>query len=215
MKLASKMFALTALAVACSAASAQQSAPLTVTGNITPPGCTASIGNGGTFDYSAIVASTLSNNADGTRLPDAPLTTFNISCLGAAQVAWTIKDNQPGTTYWTADAQNMGLGKDTAGNKIGTYTVRLSSPVLDGANAWVMYTTNSGVNWTSQNRSGYMMRPDQQYSYSKTGNANTVDKGSVFSGDMQVYTYIAPKNKLDTTGAIDLQGSSTINLTYL
>jgi type 1 fimbria pilin len=120
MKLASKMFALTALAVACSAASAQQSAPLTVTGNITPPSCTASMSNDGAFKYADIDATTL-NDGSTTVLPNSPFATFNISCLGAAQVSWAITDNRAGTSYLTSDTGYFGLGTDTDGHKIVVY----------------------------------------------------------------------------------------------
>jgi type 1 fimbria pilin len=102
MKLVSKMFALTALAVACSAASAQQAAPLTVTGNITPPACTASMSNDGAFKYGDIDASKL-HDTTTTSLPQPPIATFKISCLSAAQVAWAIVDNQPDSSYFTND----------------------------------------------------------------------------------------------------------------
>jgi len=216
MKLASKMFALTALAVACSAASAQQTAPLTVTGNITPPGCTASMSNGGAFDYADIDATGLSDASTGTTLPAAPTATFNITCLGKAQVGWSIVDSQSDSPYFTNDTGKFGLGKDKDGNKIGSYMVIMSSPVLDGAAAFAMRSSNAGGTWASLERSGYVLRPGNNlYTYSKTGASNSVDKASSFTATMSLSTVIAPKSTLNTTDAIDLQGSSTINLTYL
>ena len=217
MKFASKMFTLTALALACSAASAQQSAPLTVTGNITPPGCTASMSNDGTFKYPDIDASTL-NDTSGKQLDALPTSTFSISCLGAAQVAWSITDNRADSPYWTDDAGYMGLGKDKDGNKIGEYFLKMSQPVLDSTNAFVVYSNNGGVRWDNRERNGYMLRRNQLYTYtynSGGGDSSILQRGKLFSATMAVYTTIAPKNTLNTTGAIDLDGSSTINLTYL
>jgi len=214
MKLASKMFALTALAVACSAASAQQTAPLTVTGNITPPACTASMSNDGAFKYADTDASSL-NDTTTTSLPNSRTATFNISCLSAAQVAWTIVDNRQDSSYLTSDTGYLGLGKDSDGNKIGSYLVRMSQPFLDGAAAYAMRSTNNGATWAYLERANYIMRPTNLYSYSKTGNANTLDKGSVFSANIVVYPTIAPKSTLNTSNAIDMDGSATINLSYL
>jgi len=216
MKLASKMFALTALSVACSAASAQQTAPLTVTGNITPPACTASMSNDGAFKYSDIDAVSLSDANTGTVLPASPAATFNISCLGASQVAWAIVDNRSDSPYFTSDTGMFGLGKDKDGNKIGSYLVRMNQPTLDGANAYAMRSSDGGKTWAYLERNGYVMRPGTNlYTYSKTGNWNSLDKGSVFSASMLVYPTIAPKGTLNTSDEIDLDGSTTINLSYL
>jgi len=214
MKLVSKMFALTALAVACSAASAQQSAPVTVTGNIAPPGCTASMSNGGAFNYADIDATGL-NDASTTNLPTSPTATFSISCLNAAQVSWAIVDNKKDSSYLTSDTGYMGLGTDGDGNKIGSYLVRMNNPFLDGAAAYAMKSTDGGVTWAYLERNGYIIRPAQVYTYSKTGNWNALDKGKEFAASVIVYPTIAPKSTLNTTTAIDLQGSATLNLSYL
>jgi len=216
MKLASKMFTLTALAIACSAASAQQTASVAVTGNITPAACTASMSNDGAFKYADIDSTGLSNAGTGTVVsPAAPPATFNITCLGASQVAWSLTDNRSDSPYFTSDAGYMGLGKDKDGNKIGAYMLRMSNPVLDGTNVYVMYSTDGGTTWTYRERGGYVLRKSQLYSYSKTGSFNTLDKGSIFNGTMAITTTIAPKSTLNTTDVIDLDGSSTLNLSYL
>jgi hypothetical protein len=215
MKLASKMFALTALAVACSAASAQQTAPLTVTGNITPAACTASLSNDGAFKYADIDSSTL-NDTSTTTLPTSPAASFNISCMGEAQVTWAIVDNQPGTSSDTSDVANLGLGTDRDGNKIGSYKVAMSSPVVDGVSnqVYVMKSTNGGVSWSYLERGGYLMRPAQLYTYS-TDNGYNPGKGKTFSANVVITPKIAPKSTLNTTGDIELQGNATINLGYL
>ncbi len=186
MKLASKMFTLTALAIACSAASAQQTAPLTVTGNITPAACTASMSNDGAFKYSDIDVSSLNkDDTQPTALPASATATFNISCMGDAQVTWAIVDNAPGTSYNTSDTGYLGLGTDRDGNKIGQYYLMMSTPAVNGVTSQVyaMKSTNGGASWSWLAQSGYMMRPAQLYTYS-TDNGYNPGKGKTFSANV-------------------------------
>jgi hypothetical protein len=149
-------------------------------------------------------------------LPALPALTFSISCMGPTQVAWRIVDNRSDSSYFQASTINMGLGRDKDGNKIGSYQLMMSSPILDGNAAYVMYSSGDWSYWDSTSGTGRAgLNPALMYSYSKSGIPNTLDKGSVFSAAVNITTTIAPKSTLNTSDEIDLDGSSTINLSYL
>jgi len=215
-KFASKMFTLTALALACSAASAQQTASMAVTGNITPSGCTASFSNKGKFDLRVYFKDWLSSSGNTYLHPanNNDRVSFNISCPAAAQVAWRITDNRPGSEYGPSRDDQFGLSKDKDGNPIGAYSLLMTAPILDGVAAYVMESRDNGSSWSRVPVAQGMgkMKDSRLYTYSKTG--NTEQKGSSFSSTISFSVWVAPTSTLNTSDVIDIDGSATIDLMY-
>jgi len=205
------MFTLTALALACSAASAQQTASVAVTGNITPSGCTASLSNKGKFDLGVFYENSLSSSDSTNVVTDGTKATFNILCPAAAQVAWRIKDNRPASQYGPSSDAWFGLGTDDDGHQIGAYALWMSRPTLDGGAAYVLESTDNGSNWSPIRIAN--IKDSRLYTYSKTGKGP--DKGSSFNVDINLLARIAPTSQLNTSSVTDMDGSATISFVYL
>ena len=212
MKLVSKMFALIALAIACSAASAE-AAPLTVAGNITPSACNFLVDNGGVIDFGKIVSSSLSNSANENKMPTQHAN-FNVTCPAATKMLFSIKDNRPGTSYLIMSFY-FGLGVDKSGNKIGTAAIWLSNPTIDGVAGSILASVNKGASWSTP-ASSQVMAPvaGTVYNITTAGSRAPTDARK-FGGTFDVDGWIAPRNQLDTTDIVQIDGSVTMNFAYL
>ena len=213
MKLVSKMFALTALAIACSAACAAEATPLTVTGNITPNACDPVIDNRGVIDFGEIVSSSLSNSANENEMPTQHVN-FNVTCPAATKLIFSMKENRPGTSYLDMSFY-FGLGVDKSGNKIGTAAIWLSNPTIDGVAGSILASVNKGASWSTP-ASSQVMAPvaGTVYNITTAGSRAPTDARK-FGGTFDVDGWIAPRNQLDTTDIVQIDGSVTMNFAYL
>ena len=213
MKLVSKMFALTALAIACSAACAAEATPLTVTGNITPNACNLLVDNGGVIDFGKIVSSSLSDSANENKMPTQHAN-FNVTCPAATKMLFSIKDNRPGTSYLIMSFY-FGLGVDKSGNKIGTAAIWLSNPTIDGVAGSVLASVNNGASWSTP-ASSQVMAPVAGTVYNITAaGSRTPAEARSFGGTFDVDGWIAPRDQLDRTDIVQIDGSVTMNFSYL
>jgi type 1 fimbria pilin len=226
MKLIHKMFALTALTVACSAAFAQTvPAPinLTVTGKIVPVACNVAIDANGVFNYPDISAGSLNQS---TPYPLGPLDkNFTINCpSAAAKVGFNVVDNQNASVAWTtldvpgvAGAKAFGLGV-AGGKNIGAYALTMDTFAVDAATGALLSTTDpvAGV-WTANTGvTGLDNTVATTYNLAKAAD-KTPQPYQNYTGVLHVQAAINSKDQL--AGALDdnvsLNGSATINLIYL
>jgi hypothetical protein len=226
MKLIHKMFALTALTVASSAAFAQTApAPinLTVTGKIVPVSCNVTIDANGVFNYPDISAGSLNQS---TPSPLGALDkNFTIHCpSAAAKVGFNVMDNQNTNAAWpTLDvpgvtgAKAFGLGV-AGGKNIGAYALTMDTFAVDSATGALLSTNDpaSGI-WTANTGvTGLDNTVATTYNLAKDTDT-TPQPYQNYTGMLHVQASINSKDAL--AGALDdnvsLQGSATINLVYL
>jgi hypothetical protein len=228
-----------ALAVLCalSAPALAESFDVKVTGKISPPACTPSLGNGGTFDYGNIDPKTLSASAS-TNLAQMS-TPFTITCKSAAKVAVGVVDNRAGTNRNNLNATptmtfnnytsniyasifGLGLGTDGKGNNIGGYALVLSyTATLDDAAATLLVTGGAaGTGWAIPGPGSWALTTGniegRPYSDTwTTGTGTTPTAFQVMNTTLMMQAYITKTSDLDISKPISLDGSSTIELTYL
>jgi len=213
MNLTSKVCAVAALALACSAASAQ-SAPLAVTGNIVPAGCLPTLSTS-VFDYKDISGDKL--QASFYTPLEEKTAELTIECGGPRQVAFqalderyaTIPQDMLGVTYV------YGLGA-SGGKDLGYYEITMSDFQIDGDSAKGTYSNDSGVTWKPSSAAQALIPTSSKwFSMATEAEPGKPAPGKVFSTTLTLQAFIAPISALDMTHTSELDGSATIVLHYL
>jgi type 1 fimbria pilin len=228
MKLIHKIFALTTLTVASSAAFAQTApAPinLTVTGKIVPVSCNVTIDANGVFNYPDISAGILNQSAPYQM--GALDKNFTINCpSAAAKVGFSVIDNQNTSAAWaTLDvpgvtgAKAFGLGI-AGGKNIGAYALTMDTFAVEGENGQLLSTNDpaSGIWAVNTGVTGLENTVATTYNLAKATDTDAIPHPyQNYSGILHVQASINSKDEL--AGALDdnvaLNGSATINLVYL
>ncbi|MBV4451071.1 MULTISPECIES: DUF1120 domain-containing protein [Pseudomonas] len=188
-------------------AMAASSVDLTVTGLITPSSCEPSLSSGGVYDMGKISAKDL--NVD---MPTSfPVTTLQltVTCDAATLMALEAKDNREGSDF-NNDTMAFGLGLVNGNEKLGSVELRLLSPIVDGAPARAIGSTDGGTVWerdTNFMRGNILSVAD-----------NTTDAPipvQTLTSELALYPKIAPARTLTLTNEVAIDGSVTLTVKYL
>jgi hypothetical protein len=217
MMLISKAFVLTALAAACSTASAQ-SITVAVTGKIRPGACTPTLTSEGAFDYSNISSDTL--RSGGVTQLQERTANFAVKCSAPTKVGFRVIDNQPGTAAWVSlkaagsdGHPAFGLGS-VDGKNVGAYAMTMDSFQADGNPGTGLVSTN-GSTWVSSRITGMGNNPSTLYSIAAASEAIPMAH-TTFASILRVQASIDSAAKLPPlTGDVLLNGQATISLIYL
>jgi len=215
-------------------AHAQTTAELRITGTITPPACTITLGGNGTADFGNIGHHQL--KANGTKLNERTVD-LKVACEGPARVGLNIVDNRASSKIVKADADAaewassapaigdayiFGLGTATSTDnqqvKIGGAMFGFKGGVVtvDGTtNSQVIYSSNK-TTWANDATARQFMSPAQTYSFLRgsTGALTPVAITNV-EGTLSVVSTINKTSLLPSGQQIKLDGSATISLVYL
>lgn len=208
--------ALIVLTLLAGTAQAASTAELTVKGLITPMACTPLLSSNGLVDFGKISRNDL-NLTNGTRLPHKYLT-LTINCNAAGRFALRMRDNRDGTAHVNSEIF-YGLGLDTAGNKIGVYSLTFDPKQTSVNDVAVVYGTESttgGVAWRTSN-----LNPIDVGSRSLLGFTDVV--GSVagpsaiqtLSSTLKLEATINARQNLDLSVETPMDGSATLEVVYL
>ena len=231
-------------AVSISTAATAESVDLTITGQIVPAACTPTLGGGGVVDYGNILASTLSPTAytvlsvkqvpfsiTCTALAKIAIRAVNNrpgTLAGATEVGPQNVANSPVPLLGASPVRSAGLGLDGA-TPIGGYAV-ITSPGTFTAD------TGSGavsVDSIRQNSDNDQTNP-LAWTFDAAGaNFYTINPGvsrritwavagttapvpfTTLNGMLDVQAYLNNTTALDTSHAIHLDGSATIEIIYM
>jgi len=217
MLLISKVFVLTAVAAACSAASAQ-SVTVAVTGKIRPGACVPTLTSEGAFDYSNISSDTLRSGAI-TQLEERTAA-FAVKCSAPTKVGFRVIDNQPGTAAWVSlkaagSDGHPAFGLGTAGGKnVGAYAMTMDSFQADGNPGTGLVSTN-GSTWISSRVTGMGNSPSTLYSIAAASETVPMPH-TTFASVLRVQASIDNAANLPSlTDDVLLNGQATISLVYL
>jgi type 1 fimbria pilin len=219
MKNLKKLALLLPLACAANATLAANSVDIAVTGTITPAACNITL-IGGDIDTGETIFSTLSpTSVNSIGVFNRSL---NVACAGNTQVAFKAIDNREGSLPTGSMPSNrFGLGFDSAGNPIGSYSLRITGNniVVDGAAGAVDLSDNGGASWNDWNGAQDLVN------YNKFSRIYAFDLPSnqggqplpMTNGTLQfsAQILIQPSNTLDGSAQFNLDGSSTFELIYL
>ncbi|WP_102946835.1 DUF1120 domain-containing protein [Stenotrophomonas sp. VV52] len=211
MKLSNTLFAL--MLVSAAPGALAQSADLSITGNIFPGACTVTLGGGGVADLGDIRTDTLSHDTT-TELAPVDMS-LGVVCESPVRFAFVGVDNAIDSTL----VENQyGLGLTPAGEKIGGADIRFFDIDIDSARGYWTRSYNDGETW-SPGDDVFMQPPLMQHYIlgftTQTGATTGPAPIKALQGQVRVVARIAPAAELTLTEDVAINGSATINLTYL
>ncbi|ROM57720.1 hypothetical protein BK648_02830 [Pseudomonas poae] len=196
----------TLLLAAAHHASAASSVDLTVKGLIVPSACTPGLSQNGMVDHGKVSAKDL-NQDSGTLLEDRTLS-FTMSCDGATLMAIQAIDNAAESSPEPTDSFGLGL---LNGEKLGSFTLRMSNAIADGAVVQTIASDDMGKTWFAEPT----MIPLSYQSVGAVSDATTPIPVQNLQLDLRVRTYIRPARNFDLSNEVDLKGSATLQVVYL
>lgn len=203
---------------------ASPTAQLTFTAAAEPPPCHIQQAPA-TLDFGSIHRNQLASNTP-TQLPVKPFVgAITIQCEGKTSIGLSAVDNsggnaisvgelhwdKPAVTVTTAQtSQRFGLGTTIEGKFIGVWNVAFHSAQVDGTAADIGIADNGVLDL---NDTSPTMRTDGKAISWVQNNAFAV--GEIFTIQADAAVAIAPILDLSSGGAIDFDGSATLEIKYL
>ncbi|WP_050478102.1 DUF1120 domain-containing protein [Herbaspirillum rhizosphaerae] len=195
---------------------------LTVVSTVTPVACTPILSGGGVADYGAMPAGILKSGGI-TALPTRSLS-LSIGCDASAKISLKVIDNRGGSIVAGIvaagsgdgnlnDAFNYGLGV-ASGKKIGGYTITLRPGSYTGDYAAVQLFASSDNGATWQTTSSGVVAKGRSFSWGAAG-AGTIGAYQNIVGTITVQPYIDRPENLALSQEVVLDGSATLELSYL
>lgn len=209
------------------------SGELIVTGVYRPQACYVSLANNGTIDYGRMHASAFSAT-DYTLLPVKTLTNaITLNCPALTSVAITTQDNRDATimnngvaAYNPLPISNstfgtyLGIGVDSAANKIGSYIGQLQNLKADGNSGY--FAVLAGAPFVSEDpratkstfNVGYPAS-NPAFVFNTYDNLGHILSAKLYTMDYSVSPKIAPTSGLNLSRDVVLDGSITVSFYYL
>jgi Protein of unknown function (DUF1120) len=195
---------------------AGSSVELSVDGLITPMACTPTLSAAGLVDFGKISQQDL-NLTTGTRLPLKSLN-LTITCNGAARYALRMRDNRDGTAHVNSEIY-YGLGLDGSGNKVGVYSVKFDPKQTVADAVPYLYGTESttgGVAWRTSNRNPIDIGANSLLGFTDLEGSTAGPSGiQTLNSTLTLEAVINAKQNLDLSSDIRMDGSATLEVTYL
>lgn len=204
--------------IGAGSAFAADTADITVTGTITPAACDITLTNAD-ISHGKIAYKHLTDGA--VKELNAVTVGVNVLCDAATKFALSA-DNGGDDSSFDPTKSEFGLGKNGATEKFGYFTLRFDGSTLMGEGADRLIGLNSAdkATWTAAPTSadGGVTGPVLSHSgYLGFGAPATTDVKDIteFDGDLEVRTFIAPKDELTLTADVDFNGNATVVVNYL
>jgi hypothetical protein len=209
-------FSLLAASVGTSFQATAASTELTITGEIASEACNVVIANDGIFDYGDIENAKIESGKH-TALPVKSYK-LEVTCPAPIYVGFILVDNRDGTQS-RQGAEYFGLGTDNKGNPLGYVQWAFGyGSGLNGDMKVVFAQSPIGTpNWTKLNGGG-LMKSTNMYTWTKSasGGSDGTPAPIDINASIQVesHTFIAPRENLNMSQEINLDGSTTVELFY-
>ncbi|MGS0742722.1 DUF1120 domain-containing protein [Glaciimonas sp. GG7] len=198
-----------AIVISSASSFASDEATITIKGNIIPTACSLMLNNGD-IDFGNDIKLE-ADSSTPTTLSKKTIK-YTIKCPSEKAIKYTFKDNQS-NKEGAADGK-FGLGKTSTLGEIGYYklTNTIGSNVGDSNNGFLISSTDDGGTWT-MSTNPYIA--GQTYSTAHSGDSPTPKGYRTLTGDIAVETVINPSSKLGGSDKIELNGSSTMTISYI
>ena len=201
---------------ASASAQAASTVELTVGGLITPMACTPVLSGGGLIDFGKISRQDL-NQSTGTRLPLKSLT-LTVSCNAPGRYALRMRDNRDGTAHVNSEIY-YGLGLDSAGNKIGVYSVKFDPRKTVADALPVIYGTESttgGLAWRTANSNPIDIGSRSLLGFTEVAGSNAGPSAiQNLTSTLTLEAVINARQNLDLSVETPMDGSATLEVVYL
>lgn len=201
-----------------SAAFADNSVDLAVTGTLYPDSCSIDL-SAAEVDLGRVATSTLSPTLNTELTPDSVV--LNVLCSAPTPFALRTVDNAAGSAIDT-DATSHGLGQTGDTQNIGYYTLRFDGATLnDDSTAVTGLTSTDRATWTAAPVTAPGSAADGPALSHGANYLAFADTGVIprnitrLNGTLQVNAFIAPLNDLTVIDDVAIAGSATIEIVYL
>jgi hypothetical protein len=200
------------LAVFAADLRAAESAQLRVTGRILPSVCTPS------FSSNEASARPYAQRLDTAVLAHRFDQQMNIDCGIPTRLVVRTLDNRVDSRSLSATdsgAHELGLGRDTAGNKIGRVSFATTSQHLEvnGQPAGVLLSEDRGSTWQAKSETYLYAHPAYSLSWHAADSVMPTPI-STLSMQLNANVYIAPNAALTAIRDLNLDGAMTLELYY-
>lgn len=196
------------------AALAQSTADISVSGTLTPAACMPTLAGGGNFNFGNISVQDLDQEAY-TSFRSAPRQ-LSVACNAPTRFALRVIDGRAGTQP-IVTIDNFGLGLSGV-ERIGEYHLVTKSYSADGnASIDVVTSSDGGASW--------VITPQEEFRLFNTNGANLTGIAVAGGGepsaigtltaDLIVQMAIAPAKSLTLTSEVNIDGAATLEVVYL
>ncbi|CRL48701.1 DUF1120 domain-containing protein [Pseudomonas sp. P154a] len=188
----------------------------TLRARFAPAACEPVLSNGGVVDFGTLSKKDLHADKD-THLSPKSLT-LRVGCDAPTTFALIMHDNRSGSA--TLDSEiDYGLGKDSRGNRIGRFSLRVDPADAHADGFARLYRTDSsiaGTAWSTGSANPIAIGKSRYLAFTdNTGSGAGPVLIQNLSSTVTVDAVIAPTNSLDLSSAIELDGAGTIEIIYL
>lgn len=189
---------------------------LAVTGLVIPAACTPLLSSGGLIDYGKISRQDL-NVEQGTRLPLKTLQ-VSITCNAPSRYALRMQDNRDGSATVNSEIY-YGLGFDTAGNRLGLYSLSVDPLQTQADSIGQIYGTESttgGLAWRTANLNPIDIGANSYLGFTDIeGSVTGPSAIGTLTSTVTIHTVINAAKNLDLSVETPLDGSATMEVIYL
>lgn len=197
------------------AAVAATSVNLSVTGTISPPSCDIAMTGNGQIDFGEIILAP----SGATDAPQRLTQTLSITCAAPSYAGFRLVDNRASSVPPALVVpEHFGLGLDSASNPIGYFDMTVQTILVDAATGLVKSSLNDGTTWTDASAAlleTYALG-STTYAFDSATTPTTAPKAVTTASTLIGVAYqIQPRNTLDTSNTVTLDGSATFELIYL
>ncbi|QAU23650.1 DUF1120 domain-containing protein [Dyella sp. M7H15-1] len=200
----------TVFCIACvctfTANAANYHADFSIKATLVPSACKPTLSDAGVVDYGTIQASRLQRTTP--TLLDAKSLQLTVECDAPTYFALKLHDNRAGTGGAATDS--FGLGR-SAGHDIGSYSVRVSHAFAGNASLMLLRSDDDGIRWQSD---AEPLVTDALYAFAAPESV-VPHAYQHLSADMWIQAKILPTQELSLSEVIMLDGSATVEVTYL
>ena len=194
-----------------------RSRELNLLARFAPAACTPSLSNGGNVDLGKLSVIDLSQHQETTLLPRQVV--LSVTCDAPTAFAVRMQDNRQGSATGGADDSVYGLGLDARQQKIGRYRLIFDPARITADSLMQVYRTDSatgGAPWSSASAVPMAVAANRYLGFS--ANAGSISGPSAIqnlSATLNLEAVLAPLGSLDLGSEVRLDGSGTLEITYL
>ncbi|WP_051270602.1 DUF1120 domain-containing protein [Pseudomonas vranovensis] len=175
-----------------------------------PASCVPTLTGGGEVNFGTRTAQQLSQTSD---TPLSPRTVeLNIHCDAPARFALHTVDSRNGSASGSSDSDS-GLGMDSAGNRIGRFSVSVDAVQADAfGSAFMTQSTTAGSTWSAARVSATLISKNAWLGFSdRDGSTDGLEALEQLRATLTVLPIVV----LELNEAVELDGSATIEIRYI
>lgn len=198
------------------ATGAGRSRELNLVARFAPAACTPSLSGGGNVELGKLSVIDLDPHSETPVAPKSVM--LSVACDAPTTFAVRMQDNRSGSATGNADETFYGLGLDAKQQKIGRYRLIVDPARITADSFAQVYRTDSatgGLPWSSASAATQAIGAKRYLGFAAAaGSIGGPDAIQHLNATLSVEAVLAPRNMLDLSNEIRLDGSGTLEIHY-